>query len=89
MPFRKVLEFDNLFFYVLAPHRSLFVLPRDPYSFIGVITSNPRRMLLRGNSSAFAGWLETKLYAFPDACITVFDNGKATPETHGTMALNI
>ena len=55
-PFRKVLEFEHLFFYVTAPYRSLSVLPRDPCSCISVITSNPHRMLLRGNSSTFAGW---------------------------------
>ncbi|KIM43568.1 hypothetical protein M413DRAFT_383923 [Hebeloma cylindrosporum] len=47
-PLRKVLEFEYLSFYVLAPYRSLSVLPRDPCSCIGVISSKPHRMLLRG-----------------------------------------
>jgi hypothetical protein len=88
-PFRKVLKFEHLFFYVAAPYRSLSVLPRDPCSCISVITSNPHRTLLRGNSSTFAGWRETKLYAFHDVAITLLDTGKATPETHGTMAFDV
>lgn len=87
--FRKVLEFEYLSFYVPAPYRSLSVLPRDPCSCTGVVTSNPHRTLLRENSSTFAGWQETVLYAFHDVAITLFDIGKASPETHGTMAFDV
>lgn len=86
---RKVLEFGPLSFYVPAPYRSQSVLPRDPCSCIGVVTSNPHRTLLRGSSSTFAGWQKAQLYAFHDVATTLFDIGKATPETHGTMAFDV